>query len=110
MCLPKHALHPCTRWLVFTVFPIFLTSVIVVKGVVLFKRGIIRDKQVGGLACKQGGSRPAAARAPVPLPARVALGGVCALVPLPPWTCWCHTHPPAHTHPAPCARRRSTPG
>jgi hypothetical protein len=32
--------------MVFFVFPIFMTSVNIIKGVVLFKRGAIADKQV----------------------------------------------------------------
>ena len=34
------------RWAVFFVFPVFMTSVIIVKSVVLFKRGAVRDKNV----------------------------------------------------------------
>ena len=34
------------RWAVFFVFPVFMTSVIIVKSVVLFKRGAVKDKNV----------------------------------------------------------------
>lgn len=34
------------RWAVFWVFPVFMTSVIIVKSVILFKRDAVRDKQV----------------------------------------------------------------
>ncbi|KAL3151167.1 hypothetical protein ABBQ38_013029 [Trebouxia sp. C0009 RCD-2024] len=33
-----------SRWAVFFVFPVFMTSVIIVRSVVLFKRGAVRDK------------------------------------------------------------------
>ncbi|KAJ9516830.1 hypothetical protein QJQ45_027249 [Haematococcus lacustris] len=35
-----------SRWLVYYVFPIFMTSCMVLRGVILFKRGSIADKQV----------------------------------------------------------------
>ncbi len=41
---PK-ALSVC-RWAVFFVFPVFMTSVIIVRSVVLFKRGAVKDKNV----------------------------------------------------------------
>jgi len=34
-----------SRWMVYFVFPIFMTAVIVLRGIVLFKRGTIADKQ-----------------------------------------------------------------
>ncbi len=36
------------RWLVYFVFPVFCTSCMILKGIVLFKRGTIADKEVGG--------------------------------------------------------------
>ena len=35
-----------SRWAVFFVFPVFMTSVMIVKSVVLFKRGAVKDKNV----------------------------------------------------------------
>lgn len=35
------------RWLVYFVFPVFCTSCMILKGIVLFKRGTIADKEVG---------------------------------------------------------------
>eukprot|EP00199_Chlamydomonas_sp_CCMP681_P002788 CAMPEP_0119108824 /NCGR_PEP_ID=MMETSP1180-20130426/15677_1 /TAXON_ID=3052 ORGANISM="Chlamydomonas cf sp, Strain CCMP681" /NCGR_SAMPLE_ID=MMETSP1180 /ASSEMBLY_ACC=CAM_ASM_000741 /LENGTH=309 /DNA_ID=CAMNT_0007094481 /DNA_START=65 /DNA_END=994 /DNA_ORIENTATION=- len=34
-----------SRWLVFWVFPFFISAVIVLKGIVLFKRGVVADKE-----------------------------------------------------------------
>ncbi|GLC40248.1 hypothetical protein PLESTB_001309300 [Pleodorina starrii] len=34
-----------SRWLVYFVFPVFCTSVIILRGIVLFKRGTIADKE-----------------------------------------------------------------
>jgi len=34
-----------SRWLVFAVFPVFMVAVIVLRGVILFKRGTILDKE-----------------------------------------------------------------
>lgn len=56
LCMQAQALTSCAcdfahlRWMVYFVFPIFMTSVIILRGIVLFKRGKIADKQVGSTA------------------------------------------------------------
>ena len=41
---------PMSRTMVFFAFPVFITSVNILKGIILFKRGSIADKDVSKLA------------------------------------------------------------
>lgn len=50
-----------SRWMVFMAFPVFCSAVMILRGILFFKRGTIMDKEVGG-AAGMGGSGCAAMR------------------------------------------------
>ena len=45
---------PMSRTMVFFAFPVFITSVNILRGIILFKRGTIADKDVSAMGMKSG--------------------------------------------------------